>query len=152
VCSEVWAFLVVYFNIQFSFKFYIQLTSSLIVSLTIPFLNHWCEQEIATDTCVYKRVIRKPVGEPKDVLKNAATDPSLPRTRSVRCYNCNHPEAAFFQVCIQMLFTCFRCRLRWWLCYVIYTANAKSMLEFVSTLIFIITVRAVTWFIQNYCV
>lgn len=58
---------------------------------------------------MYKRVIRKPGGEPKDVLKDAATDPSLPRTRSVRCYNCNHPEAAFFQVCTQVLFTCCRC-------------------------------------------
>ncbi|WVZ66685.1 hypothetical protein U9M48_015874 [Paspalum notatum var. saurae] len=54
-------------------------------------------EEVATDTCVYKRVLRKPSGEPKDVLKDAAADPSLPRTRSVRCYNCNHPEAAFFQ-------------------------------------------------------
>ncbi|KAL5198583.1 hypothetical protein ABZP36_002095 [Zizania latifolia] len=57
-----------------------------------------CEhQEVATDTCLYKRVIRKPSGEPKDILKDAATDPSLPRTRSVKCFNCNHPEAAFFQ-------------------------------------------------------
>ncbi|XP_066395306.1 DNA-directed RNA polymerases II, IV and V subunit 9A-like [Miscanthus floridulus] len=65
---------------------------------TLLYACQSCEhEEIATDTCVYKRVIRKPVGEPKDVLKNAATDPSLPRTRSVRCYNCNHPEAAFFQ-------------------------------------------------------
>ncbi|XP_066398094.1 DNA-directed RNA polymerases II, IV and V subunit 9A-like isoform X2 [Miscanthus floridulus] len=66
---------------------------------TVLYACQSCEhEEIATDTCVYKRVIRKPVGEPKDVLKDAATDPSLPCTRSVRCYNCNHPEAAFFQV------------------------------------------------------
>ncbi|ONM59617.1 DNA-directed RNA polymerase subunit [Zea mays] len=69
---------------------------------TLLYACQTCEhEEIATDTCVYKRVIRKPGGEPKDVLKDAATDPSLPRTRSVRCYNCNHPEAAFFQVCTQ---------------------------------------------------
>uniref|UniRef100_A0A804UEQ1 DNA-directed RNA polymerase II subunit RPB9-like zinc ribbon domain-containing protein n=1 Tax=Zea mays TaxID=4577 RepID=A0A804UEQ1_MAIZE len=78
---------------------------------TLLYACQTCEhEEIATDTCVYKRVIRKPGGEPKDVLKDAATDPSLPRTRSVRCYNCNHPEAAFFQVCTQVLFTCCRCR------------------------------------------
>ncbi|GJN33099.1 hypothetical protein PR202_gb21663 [Eleusine coracana subsp. coracana] len=40
-------------------------------------------QEVATDTCVYKRVLRKPAGEPKDLLKDAATDPSLPRHLSV---------------------------------------------------------------------
>ncbi|KAF7000085.1 unnamed protein product [Triticum aestivum] len=54
-------------------------------------------QEIATDTCVYKRVLRKSADEPKDTLKDAAADASLPRTRSVKCYNCGYPEAAYFQ-------------------------------------------------------
>ncbi|KAE8794568.1 DNA-directed RNA polymerases II, IV and V subunit 9A-like [Hordeum vulgare] len=53
--------------------------------------------EIAADTCVYKRVLRKSADEPKDTLKDAAADPSLPRTKSVKCYNCGYPEAAYFQ-------------------------------------------------------
>lgn len=65
--------------------------------------NHW--QEIATDTCVYKRVLRKSADEPKETLKDAAADPSLPRTRSVKCYNCGYPEAAYFQVGKWALFT-----------------------------------------------
>uniref|UniRef100_A0A0E0LNB2 DNA-directed RNA polymerase subunit n=1 Tax=Oryza punctata TaxID=4537 RepID=A0A0E0LNB2_ORYPU len=65
---------------------------------TLLYACNSCEhQELATDTCVYKRVLRKPAGEPKDILKDAATDPTLPRTRSIKCYNCGHPEAAFFQ-------------------------------------------------------
>ncbi|KAM3384299.1 hypothetical protein ACQJBY_008763 [Aegilops geniculata] len=54
-------------------------------------------KEIATDTCVYKRVLRNSADEPKDTLKDAAADASLPRTRSVKCYNCGYPEAAYFQ-------------------------------------------------------
>ncbi|KQK15125.1 DNA-directed RNA polymerases II, IV and V subunit 9A [Brachypodium distachyon] len=66
---------------------------------TLHYVCQSCEhQEVATDTCVYKRVLRKPADEPKDILKDAATDiSSLPRTRSVKCYNCGYPEAAFFQ-------------------------------------------------------
>ncbi|KAI4988018.1 hypothetical protein ZWY2020_029648, partial [Hordeum vulgare] len=56
-----------------------------------------CSLEIAVDTCVYKRVLRKSADEPKDTLKDAAADPSLPRTKSVKCYNCGYPEAAYFQ-------------------------------------------------------
>ncbi|KAI4978602.1 hypothetical protein ZWY2020_015355, partial [Hordeum vulgare] len=53
--------------------------------------------EIAADTCVYKRVLHKSADKPKDTLKDAAADPSLPRTKSVECYNCGYPEAAYFQ-------------------------------------------------------
>uniref|UniRef100_A0ACD5WQ63 Uncharacterized protein n=1 Tax=Avena sativa TaxID=4498 RepID=A0ACD5WQ63_AVESA len=65
---------------------------------TLHYACSACEhKEVATDTCVYKRVLRKSAGEPTDVLKDAATDSTLPRTRSVRCYNCGYPEAAYFQ-------------------------------------------------------
>jgi hypothetical protein len=80
------------------------------------YLDRSYKQEPATDTCVYKRVLRKPAGEPKDILKDAATDPTLPRTRSIKCYNCGHPEAAFFQVSVFVLFTycslCDSCYIR----------------------------------------
>ncbi|XP_072989428.1 DNA-directed RNA polymerases II, IV and V subunit 9A-like [Typha latifolia] len=54
-------------------------------------------QEVADDKCVYKMEIHHPTGEGTDGLKDAASDASLPRTRSVKCCNCNHPEAVFFQ-------------------------------------------------------
>ncbi|KAE8804232.1 DNA-directed RNA polymerases II, IV and V subunit 9A [Hordeum vulgare] len=61
---------------------------------SIPFADL---KEIAADNCVYKRVLRKSADEPKDTLKDAAVDPSLPCTKSVKCYNCGYPEAAYFQ-------------------------------------------------------
>ncbi|EMS51560.1 hypothetical protein TRIUR3_17270 [Triticum urartu] len=64
-----------------------------------------CVLEIATDTCVYKRVLRKSADEPKDTLKDAAADASLPRTRSVKCYNCGYPEAAYFQLLLRVTST-----------------------------------------------
>ncbi|OAY71387.1 DNA-directed RNA polymerases II, IV and V subunit 9A, partial [Ananas comosus] len=54
-------------------------------------------QEVADDNIVYKMEIRRPVRKGTEILHDAAADASLPRTRSVKCANCNHPEAAFFQ-------------------------------------------------------
>ncbi|KAG6489412.1 hypothetical protein ZIOFF_050681 [Zingiber officinale] len=54
-------------------------------------------QEVAEDSCVYKMEINHSVGERSRLLQDAASDPALPRTRNVRCSNCNHPEAVFFQ-------------------------------------------------------
>ncbi|KAG6492551.1 hypothetical protein ZIOFF_047514 [Zingiber officinale] len=55
-------------------------------------------QEVAEDSCVYKMEINHSVGERSRLLQDAASDPALPRTRNVRCSNCNHPEAVFFQL------------------------------------------------------
>ncbi|KAJ3673183.1 hypothetical protein LUZ60_006557 [Juncus effusus] len=57
-------------------------------------------QEVSEKNIIYKMEIRKPsnetgtrTGMPKDVT----ADPSLPRTRSVKCANCKFPESVFFQ-------------------------------------------------------
>jgi hypothetical protein len=37
-------------------------------------------------------------GERTQVLQDVASDPTLPRTKTVRCAECGHGEAVFFQV------------------------------------------------------
>lgn len=55
-------------------------------------------QEVADNNCVYRNEIHHSVGERTQVLQDVAADPTLPRTKSVRCALCNHGEAVFFQV------------------------------------------------------
>lgn len=55
-------------------------------------------QEIADNNCVYRNEIHHSAGERTQVLQDVAADPTLPRTKSVRCTQCNHGEAVFFQV------------------------------------------------------
>ncbi|XP_020242408.1 DNA-directed RNA polymerases II, IV and V subunit 9B-like isoform X1 [Asparagus officinalis] len=55
-------------------------------------------QEPADNNCVYRNVIHHSADEFTQVLQDVAADPTLPRTKSVRCAVCNHPEAVFFQV------------------------------------------------------
>ena len=55
-------------------------------------------QEVAENNCVYRNVIDHSADEFTQVLEDVAADPTLPRTKSVRCAVCNHPEAVFFQV------------------------------------------------------
>uniref|UniRef100_A0A803N6P5 TFIIS-type domain-containing protein n=1 Tax=Chenopodium quinoa TaxID=63459 RepID=A0A803N6P5_CHEQI len=54
-------------------------------------------QEVADNNCVYRNEIHHAVGERTQVLQDVAADPTLPRTKSVRCTQCNHGEAVFFQ-------------------------------------------------------
>lgn len=61
-------------------------------------------QEEADDNCVYRNEIHHTIGERTQVLQDVAADPTLPRTKSVRCAVCNHPEAVFFQVIIIYFF------------------------------------------------
>lgn len=55
-------------------------------------------QENADNFCVYRNEIHHSVGERTQVLQDVAADPTLPRTKAVRCVQCNHGEAVFFQV------------------------------------------------------
>ncbi|XP_022864106.1 DNA-directed RNA polymerases II, IV and V subunit 9A isoform X1 [Olea europaea var. sylvestris] len=41
--------------------------------------------------------IHHSAGERTQVLQDVAADPTLPRTKAVRCSNCGHGEAVFFQ-------------------------------------------------------
>ncbi|URE15100.1 hypothetical protein MUK42_11140 [Musa troglodytarum] len=64
-------------------------------------------QEVADNNCVYRNLVHHSVGEFTQVLQDVAADPTLPRTRAVKCAVCNHPEAVFFQVMppLQLLFS-----------------------------------------------
>ncbi|KAL0368179.1 UNVERIFIED_CONTAM: DNA-directed RNA polymerases II, IV and V subunitB [Sesamum calycinum] len=57
-------------------------------------------QEVADNNCVYRNEIHHSVGERTQVLQDVAADPTLPRTKSVRCASCGHGEAVFFQSCL----------------------------------------------------
>ncbi|XP_074341053.1 DNA-directed RNA polymerases II, IV and V subunit 9B-like [Apium graveolens] len=54
-------------------------------------------QEAADNNCVYRKEINHSVGERSQGLQEVAADPTLPRTKSVRCAVCNYSEAVFFQ-------------------------------------------------------
>ncbi|KAH0459300.1 hypothetical protein IEQ34_012114 [Dendrobium chrysotoxum] len=54
-------------------------------------------QEAAENYCVYRNVIDHDVSEFTQVLQDVTADPTLPRTKSVKCHVCGHPEAVFFQ-------------------------------------------------------
>ena len=47
---------------------------------------------------MYRNVVHHSAGEFTQVLQDVAGDPTLPRTKSVRCASCGHGEAVFFQV------------------------------------------------------
>jgi DNA-directed RNA polymerase II subunit RPB9 len=64
-------------------------------------------QEIADDNCVYRNEVHHSVGERTQVLQDVAADPTLPRTKAVRCTQCNHGEAVFFQVKFLFDLNCF---------------------------------------------
>ncbi|KAK2644414.1 hypothetical protein Ddye_019609 [Dipteronia dyeriana] len=54
-------------------------------------------QEVAENNCVYRNEVFHSVGERTQVLQDVAADPTLPRTKAVRCTKCQHGEAVFFQ-------------------------------------------------------
>ncbi|KAJ1383277.1 DNA-directed RNA polymerases II, IV and V subunit 9A-like [Sesbania bispinosa] len=56
------------------------------------------DQEIADNNIVYRSEIHHSNGRRTQAVENVAADPTLPRTKSVRCSQCNHGEAVFFQV------------------------------------------------------
>ncbi|XP_027333488.1 DNA-directed RNA polymerases II, IV and V subunit 9B [Abrus precatorius] len=54
-------------------------------------------EEIADSNIVYRNEIRQSVERRPEELENIASDPTLPRTKSVRCSKCNNGEAVFFR-------------------------------------------------------
>ncbi|KAK1653758.1 hypothetical protein QYE76_071564 [Lolium multiflorum] len=57
-----------------------------------------CEhQEVADNTCVYRNEVQHAAAERRQVLQDVTSDPTLPRTKYVRCAACGHGESVFFQ-------------------------------------------------------
>ncbi|GJN05119.1 hypothetical protein PR202_ga22724 [Eleusine coracana subsp. coracana] len=67
---------------------------------TLLFACRNCDhQEVSDSNLVYRNVVDHAAGEFTQVLyEDVASDPTLPRTKSVRCSACGHGEAVFFQV------------------------------------------------------
>ncbi|CAK7326376.1 unnamed protein product [Dovyalis caffra] len=63
-------------------------------------------QEVAGNNRVYRNEIYHSAAEYTQVLQEVASDPTLPRTKSVRCAVCGHGEAVFLQ-CTSSLFLAF---------------------------------------------
>ncbi len=55
------------------------------------------QQEVSESKCVYRNEVAHAAGERTQVLQDVASDPTLPRTKTVRCAACGHGEAVFFQ-------------------------------------------------------
>ena len=55
-------------------------------------------QEVSDNNCVYRNEVHHTAGERTQVLQDVASDPTLPRTKTVCCALCGHGEAVFFQV------------------------------------------------------
>ncbi|WVZ49745.1 hypothetical protein U9M48_001076 [Paspalum notatum var. saurae] len=79
-------------------------------------------QEVADINCVYRNVVEHDDGEFTQVVyDDVASDPTLPRTKSVRCAACGHGEAVFFQATargeegMRLFFVCCNpnCGYRW---------------------------------------
>ncbi|GJN30001.1 hypothetical protein PR202_gb18273 [Eleusine coracana subsp. coracana] len=50
-----------------------------------------CEhQEISDNNCVYRNEVHHAAGERTQVLQDVASDPTLPRTKTVRCTECGY--------------------------------------------------------------
>ncbi|KAJ0988496.1 hypothetical protein J5N97_006852 [Dioscorea zingiberensis] len=70
---------------------------------TLLFACRNCEhQEVADNHCVYRNEVQHSAGERTQVLQDVAADPTLPRTKTIRCTRCNHPEVVFFQAYDQL--------------------------------------------------
>ncbi|ONM18319.1 DNA-directed RNA polymerases II IV and V subunit 9A, partial [Zea mays] len=62
--------------------------------------------EVSDNNCVYRNEVHHTAGERTQVLQDVASDPTLPRTKIVRCNLCGHGEAVFFQqsdICISVV-------------------------------------------------
>ena len=47
--------------------------------------------------CVYRNEVIHTTDEKTTVLADVTADPTLPRTKEVKCPKCGNPEAVFFQ-------------------------------------------------------
>ncbi|ONM18859.1 DNA-directed RNA polymerase subunit [Zea mays] len=59
--------------------------------------RHLGAKEVSDNNCVYRNEVHHTAGERTQVLQDVASDPTLPRTKTVRCNLCGHGEAVFFQ-------------------------------------------------------
>lgn len=86
-------------------------------------LKYYCKncghEEFATDDdyCVYVSEVVHNDREKTIIVQDVRADPTLPRTKDVRCPNCNHNEAVFFSANTErgmtLYFNCMSCGHKW---------------------------------------
>ncbi|CAN6868120.1 unnamed protein product [Brassica oleracea] len=52
---------------------------------------------LADNYCVHRNEVHHSVSEKTQILTDVASDPTVPRTKAVRCAKCQHREVVFFQ-------------------------------------------------------
>lgn len=55
-------------------------------------------QEAADNNCVYRNEVHHTAAEHTQVLLDLMEDPTIPRTKAIKCANCGKSEVAYFQV------------------------------------------------------
>eukprot|EP00271_Cylindrocystis_brebissonii_P017464 TRINITY_DN4554_c0_g1_i1.p2 TRINITY_DN4554_c0_g1~~TRINITY_DN4554_c0_g1_i1.p2 ORF type:complete len:115 (+),score=11.33 TRINITY_DN4554_c0_g1_i1:239-583(+) len=89
---------------------------------TLVYACRNCDHSEAADTfCVYRNEVMHGADERTQVLQDVAADPTLPRTKAVRCAKCGFGEAVFFQATqrgeegMSLFFVCCgpNCGYRW---------------------------------------
>jgi DNA-directed RNA polymerase II subunit RPB9 len=75
------------------------------------------EQADPADWCVYASENTFSAKDKTVVMEDVIADPTLPRTKDVRCPTCNHNEAVFITASTEqgmtLFFNCMMCRHRW---------------------------------------
>ncbi|GAB4821808.1 hypothetical protein N2152v2_008854 [Parachlorella kessleri] len=70
-----------------------------------------------TEWCVYRNEVHHTAKEKNVVLQDVRSDPTLPRTKDVRCPACQNNEAVFFSAHTEegmtLFFNCCQCGQRW---------------------------------------
>ena len=68
-------------------------------------------------SCVYRHQITHSATEATTVLADVTSDPTLPRSRGIRCDKCTNDEAVFFSLTtsegMSLFFQCTGCAYRW---------------------------------------
>lgn len=71
----------------------------------------------AVDFCVHRRRIFHSASEITAIIHDVRTDPTLPRSKDVRCVVCDHGEAVFFSQTtaegMSLFFQCVGCGHKW---------------------------------------
>ncbi|KAK3277960.1 DNA-directed RNA polymerases II, IV and V subunit 9B [Cymbomonas tetramitiformis] len=78
--------------------------------------------EVAPTSMVFRNEVLHTASERTQIIQDVAADPTLPRTKGVRCAKCGHGEAVFFQSTsrsdtegMTLFFVCCKteCQYRW---------------------------------------
>jgi len=77
-----------------------------------------CDYKVdADDHCVFRHSIAHTTAETTTVIQDVRTDPTLPRSKNVRCPKCEHSEAVFFSLTtsegMSLFFQCVSCAHKW---------------------------------------